>query len=136
MGLGASTVVRLEGALAHEVLRYCTAIRGSCAEVVRVQRRAEGCRWCDGSGDPSAGWITTLIGCNRKPATPQCCREDTGRRKQPSTQAWSTVREPAGQGQTRGVLPQPLATESGQTGLWWCDGAISVRRHAGEQPIL
>jgi len=32
VGLGPSTVVRLEGALAHEVLRYCTAIRGICAE--------------------------------------------------------------------------------------------------------
>ncbi len=37
MGLGPPTVVRLEGALAHEVLRYCTAIRRSALKVVRVQ---------------------------------------------------------------------------------------------------
>jgi hypothetical protein len=30
MGLGPTTVVRLEGALAHEVLRYCTAMRDLC----------------------------------------------------------------------------------------------------------
>src|SRR5450759_3178603 len=35
VGLGPSTVVRLEGALAHEILRYCTAIRGSVLKVMR-----------------------------------------------------------------------------------------------------
>jgi hypothetical protein len=35
VGLGSSTVVRLEGALTHEVLRYCTAIQGSVLKVVR-----------------------------------------------------------------------------------------------------
>ena len=37
MGLGPATVVRLKGALAHKVLRYCTAIRRSALKVVRVQ---------------------------------------------------------------------------------------------------
>ena len=35
MSFGPATVVRLEGALAHEVLRYCTAIRRSALKVVR-----------------------------------------------------------------------------------------------------
>ena len=35
MGLGPAAVVRLEGALAQEVLRYCTAIRRSALKVVR-----------------------------------------------------------------------------------------------------
>jgi hypothetical protein len=35
MSLGPATVVRLESALAHEVLRYCTAIRRSALKVVR-----------------------------------------------------------------------------------------------------
>ena len=38
MGLGPATVVRLERALAHEVLRYCTAMRGSVLKVVRGTR--------------------------------------------------------------------------------------------------
>jgi hypothetical protein len=40
MGLGAATVVRLEGALAHEVLRYCTAMRRSALKVVRGKNGA------------------------------------------------------------------------------------------------
>ena len=70
MGLGPSTVVRLEGALTHEVLRYCTAIRGSVLRVVR------GTGWDEstdatgqltrGAKSPTA--FETLIGHNRKPA--------------------------------------------------------------------
>jgi hypothetical protein len=48
---------------------------------------------------------------------------DTGRRKQPSTQACSKVREPAAHGQTREVLPrhgppnQPKTAYGGAAGL-------------------
>jgi hypothetical protein len=75
VGLGPSTVVRLEGALTHEVLRYCTAIRGSVLKVVR------GTGWNEstdatgqlirGAKSPTA--FETLIGHNRKPATTTSC---------------------------------------------------------------
>ena len=102
MGLGPSTVVGLECALAHEVLRYCTAIRGSVLKVVQGTR-------LDHSTDSTGKGIPTvsepLIGHNRKPAATQNCVGCTGMRKRPSIQAWSTVREPTGHGQTRAVCP-------------------------------
>jgi hypothetical protein len=59
VGLGPSTVVRLERALAHEILRYCTAIRGSVLKVVRVQVR--------GTTTGRVNWFTMSIGHDRKP---------------------------------------------------------------------
>jgi hypothetical protein len=60
MGLGPATVVRLEGALAHEVLRYCTAIRAVCAEGGAGQRMRQ--VRCSTSRSES------MIGRNRRPA--------------------------------------------------------------------
>jgi hypothetical protein len=90
VGLGPTTVVRLKSALAHEVLRYCTAIRGSVLKVVR------GTRWDDsthsmGQGSPSA--FETLIGHNRKPAATATAWDTRACEKGPQ-QASSTVREP------------------------------------------
>ena len=60
MGLGPASVVRLEGALAHEVLRYCTAIRAVCAEGGAGQRMRQ--VRCSTSRSES------MIGRNRRPA--------------------------------------------------------------------
>jgi hypothetical protein len=60
MGLGPAAVVRLEGALAHEVLRYCTAIRAVCAEGGAGQRMRQ--VRCSTSRSES------MIGRNRRPA--------------------------------------------------------------------
>ena len=60
MGLGPTAVVRLEGALAHEVLRYCTAIRRSVLKVVRGSRWDGSARW--------TGCFKEMIGRNRRPA--------------------------------------------------------------------
>ena len=102
VGLGPPTVVRLESTLAHEVLRYCTAIRGSVLKVVRGTG-------CDESTGATGQYLPTafeaLIGHNRKPAATKYSSENTGMRKGPSTQAWSNVREPAAHGQTRAVCP-------------------------------
>jgi hypothetical protein len=127
MGLGPPTVVRLEGALAHEVLRYCTAIWVSVLKVVRGTGRDES-TGATGPYFPAA--FETLIGHNRKPATTKYLGERTGRRKRPSTQACSNVREPAGHGQTHAVLPCHWASESVENRLWWSGGAIPVRRYA------
>ena len=95
MGLGPTTVVRLERALAHEVLRYCTAIRRSARKVLRVQ----------GGTGPLFGGVErtrlheTMIGRNRRPrprTTPWGLHGQT-----PSTQASFKVREWMGHGQTR-----------------------------------
>jgi len=131
VGLGPSTVVRLEGALAHEVLRYCTAIRGSVLKVVR------GTGWDEstdatgqlirGAKSPTA--YETLIGHNRKPAATKSWVGYTGMRKQPSTQAPFKVREPVGHGQTRVVCPRldhPIQRKPPMV----VRRAIHVRRHA------
>jgi len=131
VGLGPSTVVRLEGALTHEVLRYCTAIRGSVLKVVR------GTGWDEstdatgqlirGAKSPTA--FETLIGHNRKPAATKSWVGYTGMRKQPSTQAPSKVREPVGHGQTRVVCPtlgHPIQRKPPMV----VRRAIHVRRHA------
>jgi len=107
VGLGPSTVVGLEGALAHVVLRYCTAIRGSVLKVVRGQ---------DGTGQLvrrckliSTGQSPTDSAVDRSQSETrghECCEKDTGMRKRPSTQAWTTVREPDAHGQTRVVCHQ------------------------------
>jgi len=133
VGLGPTTVVRLEGALAHEVLRYCTAIRGSVLRVVR------GTRW-DESTD-STGWTESSWGVDRPQSEArghvtavENCHGNTGMRKRPSTQAWTKIREPVRHGQTHVILPCHCATKSGENVLWWCRGAIVVRRHADEDP--
>ena len=131
MGLGPSTVVRLESALTHEVLRYCTAIRGSVLKVVR------GTGWDEstdatrqlirGAKSPTA--FETLIGHNRKPATTTSWVGYTGMRKQPSTQAPSKVREPVGTVKLV-WFARRWATQSSENRLWWCAG-VSV---SGDTP--
>jgi hypothetical protein len=133
MGLGPTTVVRLERALAHEVLRYCTATRRSARKMLRVQ----------GGTGPLFGGVErtrlheTMIGRNRRPrprTTPWGLHGQT-----PSTQAWFKVREWVGHGQTRvrchllAVLPS--ADASGENVLCWSGSVSPARRHA-ERDLL
>jgi len=113
--LGPPTVVRLEGALTHEVLRYCTAIWGSVLKVMR------GTGWDESAGAPGRylpAAFETLIGHNRKPVG----REILGERHGYAKTALSTCMP-----QSTGVstarsnscgLPRRWATESAQNGLW------------------
>ena len=103
VSLGPTTVVRLEGALTHEVLRYCTAIRGSVLRVVRVQKgRVNRCagviRDVDQPGSETAARQNYL----------KLCTEDTGMRERPSTQAPTTVREPLGTVKLVSVCPNAV----------------------------
>lgn len=97
VGLGPTTVVRLEGALAQEALRLLHSHTGICAE--------GGAGYTVGTGRCSTGCIEAMIGRNRRPAGhEQHCVGYTGMRKRPSTQASSKIRESAGHGQTSVVF--------------------------------
>ena len=132
MGLGPATVVRLEGALGHEVLRYCTAMRRSALKVVRGKNGAgplfdESERVDDRPQSKARGHE-------------QQCESSTGRRKRPSTQASFKVRESKGQGQTGVVrffpVSLPIPHASGGNVLCWTGAASLVRRHAVQDRII
>jgi len=114
MGLGPTTVVGLEGALTHEVLRYCTAIRGSVLKVVR------GTGWDESthSRGKESPAFETLIGHNRKPAA--------------TFTAWQTR---ACENSPQHRLPPRYGSQQGTVKLTW---VVSTLRHRNgrKQPMV
>jgi hypothetical protein len=126
VGLGPTTVVRLEGALTHKVLRYCTAIRRSALKVVRGQ---------GGTGPLFDEMVREVDRPQSEARGHERHRGGyTGMRKRPSS---TGVIHGTGVGGARsnscglpGASCLPGANASGENVLCWSGSAPCVRRHA------
>jgi hypothetical protein len=127
VGLGPTTVVRLERALAHEVLRYCTAIRGS------VLTSGAGTRW-SGAAARRERPTRSFEGENR-PSSQNLRHETTSvlMHGQPKTALNTGLHQGTGVSRARSNssdLSMPLCHRLGRSRLLWCSAARPVGRRA------